>query len=56
MLELEVLVWESAAVDALSSSSIEVGEVSSLHHEVSNHSVEDAALEVEGLSVGGLLA
>lgn len=47
VLDLEVLVFELLAVDGLSSGSIAIGEVSSLEHELRNHSVEDGALVAE---------
>lgn len=48
--ELEVLVSELLSVDGLTSSSVALGEVSSLEHEVGDHAVEDRTLEVEGLT------
>ena len=50
VLELEVLISELLAVDGLTTSSVTLGEVSSLEHEVGDHTVEDGSLEVEGLS------
>jgi len=50
VLELEVLISELLSVDGLTSCSISIGEVSTLTHEIGNNSVEDAALEVKGLS------
>ena len=47
MLQLEVLIPELLAENALSASAVVVGEVAALQHEVGNHSVERAALESE---------
>ena len=44
MLELEVLVGELFAVDALATGSVVVGEVASLQHEAWDHAVEAGAL------------
>lgn len=57
MLSLEVLVGELLSVDGLATSSISLGEVTSLAHELGDDSVELAALEVEGLAglAGSLL-
>ena len=49
MLQREVLVLELVAIDGLSSSSITSSEVSSLAHEVGNHTVEGGALVAESL-------
>ncbi len=46
----EVLVLELRAVDRLSSGSVAGSEVSSLEHEVGDHSVEDGVLEMKGLA------
>lgn len=46
----EVLVVESASVDALSTAAITSGEVSTLAHELLDHSVESRALVVQGLA------
>jgi hypothetical protein len=43
MLQLEVLIRESVTIDAATSSSILVGEISSLNHKVFDDSVEDGA-------------
>ena len=47
---LEVLISELLSVDALTSGSVTLGEVTTLQHELGDHSVERAGLEVEGLS------
>ena len=44
MLQLEVLVGELLAVDALAAGAVVVREVASLQHEVRDHAVERAAL------------
>jgi len=49
VLELEVLILELVAVDGLASSSVVVGEVTALAHEVGDDPVEDAALVAESL-------
>lgn len=49
MLELEVLVSELLSVDGFSTSSVEVGEVTSLEHELWDNSVEDRSLVSESL-------
>ena len=46
----EVLILELHAINALSSSSITIGEITTLEHELGNDSVEDASLEMQGLS------
>jgi len=46
----EVLIVELVSVDRLSSGSIPIGEVTSLAHELGDHSVKLGVLEVEGLS------
>lgn len=45
MLQIEVLVGELLAVNGLSASTIEFGEVATLNHELLNDSVEDGACE-----------
>ena len=50
VLPVEVLVVELVAVNALAASAISDSEVTTLGHEARDNSVEDAALEVEGLS------
>jgi len=52
MLEGEVLVGELLAVDRLAASSIMVGEVTALAHEVRDDTVEGRALEAEALLAG----
>ena len=47
MLDLEVFISELFSVDRFSSSAVVVGEVSSLGHEVSDHSVESRFSESE---------
>ncbi|KAH3665063.1 hypothetical protein OGATHE_003878 [Ogataea polymorpha] len=49
VLVVEVLVRELGAVDALATGTVEVGEVSTLQHEVWNDSVEDGALVAKAL-------
>ena len=49
MLQLEVLICKLLAVDALATSSIVLGEVTSLAHEVRDDPVESAALKSEAL-------
>ena len=49
VLELEVLILELVAVDGLASSSVVVGEVTALAHEVGDDPVEDTALVAESL-------
>ena len=44
VLQLEVLVGELLAVDALAAGAVVVREVAALQHEVGNHAVERAAL------------
>lgn len=50
MLELEVLVVELGAVDALAAGAVAGGEVAALHHELLDDAVEGAALVVQGLA------
>ena len=50
MLVDEVLVVEFHAVDGLAASAVSSGEVAALSHELSDDSVEAAALVVEGLA------
>lgn len=52
VLELEVLVGELLSVDGLSTSSIAVGEVTTLDHEVLDDTVEGRALISEALLAG----
>jgi len=40
VLELEVLIWELLAVDGLSTSAVTTGEVTTLQHEIRDHTVE----------------
>jgi hypothetical protein len=49
MLQLEVLILELVTIDGLSSSSVMVGEVSSLTHELGNDAVESGSLVTESL-------
>lgn len=49
VLELEVLVSELLSVDGFSTSAVEVGEVSSLEHELRDDSVENGSLVAESL-------
>lgn len=53
MLQLEVLVRELCAVDALATSAITLGEVSALDHELFDHSVEGGAFVAEALLASG---
>ena len=48
--QLEVLVGELLSVDGLTAGAVEVGEVSTLTHEIRNHAVETTALEMEWLA------
>lgn len=50
MLEFEVLIREFASVDTLSTCSIEVCEVTTLHHETFNHTMENAIFEGKHLA------
>jgi len=50
VLQGEVLVLELGAVDALTAGTVARGEITTLAHEVLDHTVEGAALEVEGLA------
>lgn len=52
VLQDEVLISELLAVDGLASSAIVVCEISSLQHEVGDHSVEGGALVTEALLAG----
>ena len=52
MLQGEVLVRELVAVDGLATSSVVVGEVTTLAHEVGDDPVEGGALEAETLLSG----
>jgi len=52
VLQLEVLVLELGAVDGLASGAVAGGEVTSLAHEVGDHTVEGGALEAEPLLAG----
>jgi hypothetical protein len=56
VLHLEVLVREGSAIDALTSSAVEVCEVTALHHEAFDHSMEDAAFVVQWLAIFARLA
>ena len=49
MLQLEVLIRELGAVDALAASAVAAGEVAALDHEVLDHTVEGGALVAEAL-------
>jgi len=49
VLELEVFVLELVAIDGLASSSVVVGEVSALAHEVGDHAVEGGSLVAHSL-------
>ena len=51
MSKLEILICKLVSVNALSTSTIELSEVSSLHHKTRNYSVEDCALEVKFLAI-----
>lgn len=52
VLELEVLVGKLFTVNALASSAVAIGKVSSLEHEVGDDSVEDRSFVVKGFSLG----
>ena len=56
MLELKVLVLKLVSVDRFASSAIVVGEVTTLTHEVWNHTMERAVLETESLLAGAKCA
>lgn len=49
VLQLEILVGELGAVDALPAGAIALGEVTALDHELLDHSVEGRALVAEAL-------
>lgn len=53
VLQLEVLVGELVAVDALSASAVALGEVSTLNHELLDHAVEVGALVAVAFLAGG---
>jgi len=48
--EGEVLISKLAAVDGLTASAVAAGEVTTLEHELGDHTVESAALVAEGLA------
>ena len=50
----EVLVGELATVDGCATGTVAGREVATLGHELGDHSVEGAVLEVQGLSLGGV--
>jgi len=50
VLELEVFIGKLRSVNRFAPSSIKVSEVTTLHHETFNNSVEDAALVVQRLA------
>ena len=52
VLQGEVLVLELVAIDGLSTSTVSSSEVSTLAHEVGDHTVEGGALEAEPLLTG----
>ena len=52
MLQLEVLIFELVAVDGLSTSSVVVGEVTSLAHELGDDAVERRSFVAESLLAG----
>ena len=54
VVDLEVLIGKSFSVDALSSSAVTSGEVTSLCHEARNNAVEGAAHVVEVITLGAL--
>lgn len=45
----KVLVWELFTVNRLTTGSVETGKVTSLQHELGNHSVKDRSLVTESL-------
>ena len=55
MLYLEVLIWESATVNALTSCAVEVSEISTLHHKATDHSMENASLIGKCFAIGSTL-
>jgi len=48
--KLEILICEFSAIDAFTAGTVEVSEITSLHHEAFNHSVEDAAFKGQWLA------
>jgi hypothetical protein len=52
VLVVEVLIWESAAVDALTTGAVSCGEVTALDHKLRDHSVEAAAFVTESFLPG----
>jgi len=44
VLQFEVLVWELGTIDTLAASTVVVGEVTSLNHEIFDNAVEGAVL------------
>ena len=52
VLQGEVLIFELVAIDGLSTSTVSSSEVSTLAHEVGDHTVEGGALEAEPLLTG----
>ena len=52
VLELEVLIRELVSVDGLSSGSVVISEITSLAHEVSDHTVKAGTLVSESLLAG----
>lgn len=52
VLQLEVLIGELVAVDALAASAIALGEVTTLDHELLDNTVEVGALVAEALLAG----
>ena len=53
VLQLEVLVWELRAVNALAACAIAFREVATLDHELLDHPVEGRPLEAKALLAGG---
>jgi len=56
VLELEVLIGELLAIDGLSTSSVVVGKVTTLEHELGNDTVEDGVLEAVAVLTSAELA
>jgi hypothetical protein len=52
VLELKVLIGELVAVDALAASAVALGEVTTLDHELLDHTVEAGALVAKALLAG----
>lgn len=51
MSQQEILIIESATINALATTTVTSGEITTLAHELLNNSVESRALVVQGLSL-----